>query len=150
MNYRIAIASVKDINDLNDISYKAKSHWGYPAEWIDAWRDKLLLRENDFTDQQIFKLIIENEIVGFCAISEDEDKYEVEHLWILPGQMGKGHGRKLLEKCLEISVLQPKPIKVIADPNAEDFYKKLGFETIDIVESYPRGRFIPVMEKEGI
>lgn len=61
--------------------------------------------------------------------------------------MGKGLGRRLLEAALPLAVKEPKPIIVESDPNAEAFYAKLGFVTFDRIESYPPGRYLPVMRK---
>ena len=42
-------------------------------------------------------------------------------------------------------VNEPKEIIVESDPNAEAFYTSQGFETFDKIESFPKGRFLPVM-----
>jgi len=121
-------------------------HWGYPKEWIDNWKDDLVLSLKNFAEFTINKLVVNEQIAGFCAISESEENYEIEHLWILPEFMGKGFGKLLLNTSLKKFVTNKKEIIVTSDPNSESFYKKMGFTTFSKVESYPKGRFLPVMK----
>lgn len=141
----IVPATLDDLPMLNVISVASKRHWGYPDEWIDNWKDDLTITENFLSENQIFKLKITGKIIGFCAISEDEIQYEVEHLWVLPDYIGKGYGKLLLKESLHKAVVKNKPVIVIADPNAEPFYASQGFKTFEKMESFPKGRFLPIM-----
>ena len=69
---------------------------------------------------------------------EHSKEYEILHLWLLPEYIGKGYGKKLLRKVIILT----------ADPNAESFYQKQGFRTYSRVESYPKGRFLPMMMRK--
>jgi N-acetylglutamate synthase-like GNAT family acetyltransferase len=146
---KIVPAELKDVNQLNTISVASKMHWGYPIDWLEHWKDDLTITENYLTKNSIFKLIIEKEIAGFCAIEEREDEYEIAHLWVLPIHIGKGYGKFLLSETLKHVIKKEKPIIVVADPNAEKSYQQMGFKTFAQKESYPKGRFLPVMRKLG-
>lgn len=139
-------ANVSDLSELNKISYQAKAHWGYPREWMDHWREELLLSKKDLENESITLLELDKEIAGFCSVKDGSSEAEVTHLWLLLQYIGKGFGALLLGKALESLPLE-KPVKVVADPNAEPFYKNQGFRTVGQVESFPRGRFLPVMER---
>ena len=89
----------------------------------------------------------EGTIIGFCSVKDQGQQYEVIHLWLLPEFIGKGFGHTLLKEALTAFILEPKPIWVLADPNAESFYKKQGFNTFKKVESFPKGRYLPLMKK---
>ncbi|KYG83074.1 hypothetical protein AWW67_06530 [Roseivirga seohaensis] len=143
----IILAQIEDINELNRISFASKQHWGYPEEWMELWKEDLLLTERDFEVQQIYKLVLEKMIIGFCAIQELPEVYDVTNLWIEPTQIGKGFGKLLLSFCIEKVVLNNKLIVVEADPNAEAFYANQGFVTYGQKESLPKGRFLPLMKK---
>lgn len=132
---------------LNRISIQSKKHWGYPDEWIENWTDDLLLKEEDLGRQNTFILEADRGIIGFCSVREEREFYEIYHLWILPEFIGKGFGKQLLNETLHEVVRENKKIVVEADPNAEPFYRSQGFVTFDKVESYPKGRFLPVMER---
>lgn len=140
--------NISDIPVLNAISLASKRHWGYPEEWIDHWMEDLTLTEKDLCVQEVLVLQVELRIIGFCATLDRGDYYEVIHLWVLPEFIGKGYGKLLLERALDNLDLPDKPIKVTADPHAEFFYKRQGFKTFSKVESYPKGRFLPLMIRE--
>lgn len=111
------------------------------------WKNDLTLDKKEFSAQQVLLVENKNQIVGFCSIAENPKTYEILHLWLLPEFIGKGHGKKLLQTAIQSFVKKEYPIIVEADPHAEAFYKSQGFETYDKVESFPPGRFLPVMKK---
>ncbi|MDN3643334.1 GNAT family N-acetyltransferase [Lutimonas halocynthiae] len=142
-------AEIKDIEALNHISLASKRYWNYPEEWIRRWKDDLRISELDLIDLEIRVVTIDDQIKGFCAIREADSYYEVEHLWLRPDTIGKGLGKALLLASLESAVNKDLPILVEADPNAEVFYKKQGFVTYDKKESFPKGRYLPLMKMES-
>lgn len=79
---------------------------------------------------------------------EHTETYEILHLWLLTEYIGKGYGKKLLQTVIATFVDASKPIILAADPNAESFYQKQGFRAYSRVESYPKGRFLPMMRKD--
>ncbi len=146
MTFRPAIP--EDIPKLNLISVLSKKFWGYPDEWIMRWQDALQMTQEQVAAWSILVAEKEGEPVGFCAIAEDEEQYEVMHLWLLSTHIGHGYGAQLLSRSLAAFTSGDKPIRVEADPNAEGFYRNQGFATFDRVESFPAGRYLPVMRKE--
>lgn len=140
-------AKLKDLPELNRISVASKKHWGYPDEWIERWLSELTLTPEEFAQQHILVGEVDSGIIGFCSISENEDEYEILHLWVLPDFIGLGYGKKLLTLTVEEFIKTAKPIIVVADPNAELFYESQGFETFDKAESFPAGRYLPIMKK---
>lgn len=145
---QIIEATLDDIPRLNQISIASKKHWGYPEDWIAHWREALTITPKDFSQSTLLKAILNNEIVGFCAIEESPDVYEILHLWLEPTHIGKGYGKSLLNQTLAQVATQPKDIIVEADPYAEPFYAKMGFVTFDqVAGTYPVGRVLPLMRK---
>ncbi len=144
---KFRIADIDDLETLNTISVKSKAYWGYPESWIEKWLDELTLDEHKFSNQNILVVENENRLIGYSSIVENSENYEILHLWILPAYIGKGLGKKLLEKTIRKFVIKDKEIIVEADPNAEPFYQSQGFVTYDRVESFPKGRFLPLMRK---
>jgi ribosomal protein S18 acetylase RimI-like enzyme len=136
-----------DADALSKISIAAKRYWDYPEEWIARWLPELLISEAYIKENKVMKATINKEIVGFCVVEREKGYFEIAHLWVLPAYIGKGIGKQLLDKSIAKYVPQGAKLKVVADPNAEAFYEKQGFETMDQVESYPPGRFLPVMWK---
>jgi ribosomal protein S18 acetylase RimI-like enzyme len=148
MEAYVTKAHRSDIPTLNQISVASKAHWGYPKEWIEKWMDDLLLKESDFLNHLVCKIELGSQIIGFSVMTEHTEEYEILHLWVLPEFIGRGFGKKLLTETIDRVVEKPKAILVEADPNAEAFYASQGFITFNQIESYPKGRFLPVMRKE--
>lgn len=144
---KFRIAKIDDLETLNKISVESKAYWGYPESWIENWLDELTLDKDKLSTQNVLVIENENKIIGFSSIVENSRNYEILHLWILPEYIGKGFGKKLLEKTIRTFTKPDKVIIVEADPNAEPFYKSQGFVTFDKVESFPKGRFLSVMKK---
>ena len=149
MSPNLLPAERKDLPVLNTISVASKKHWGYPEEWIELWKDDLTISEADFTKFKIYKLVLETKIIGFCAMQESSDQYEIEHLWLLPSYIGQGFGKLLLEETLQRVVQKQKEIIVVADPYAEAFYARRGFRTFAQHPSSPSGRMLPVMRRQA-
>jgi len=143
----LKMADVTDINIFNKISVASKIHWNYPKEWIEKWLKELTLTEKDFQSQMIYKLEEQGTIIGFCSIQENDDNYEIMHLWVHPDFIGKGYGKLILKETIQNVVKKEKVVIVESDPNAESFYQSQGFETFDKRESYPPGRFLPILKK---
>ncbi|KYG81783.1 GNAT family N-acetyltransferase [Roseivirga echinicomitans] len=142
-------AQIEDIDTLNRISFHSKQHWGYPDELMELWKEDLLLTKIEFEIQHIYKLVLEEKIIGFCAIQELNEAYDVTNLWIAPAHIGHGFGKLLLSFCIKKVVVSNKPIIVEADPNAEAFYANQGFVTYAQKESLPKGRFLPLMRRDS-
>ena len=147
MNCRNATNIDRDV--LNQISLISKKYWGYPEAWIQKWENDLRLTKTDMKDLDILVGEIEERLIGFCAIQDQANYYEVVHLWLLPQFIGKGHGKILLQKALSKFTISDKPVWVTADPNAAAFYRKQGFVEFKKIESYPKGRFLPVMKRDS-
>ncbi len=142
-------AEINDIEQLNQISLTSKKYWEYPEEWILNWKDDLRMSASDLIEWEVVVLTINETPKGFCAISEEKNYYKVVHLWLLPELIGKGLGKALLATSLEKVIQQDYPILVEADPHAEAFYKKQGFVTYDKKESFPKGRYLPLMKMDS-
>jgi len=150
-NYEIKLAEQQDHAELTRIAFASKRYWGYPEEWIVGWTDDLTISPSYISDNYIFKIIelISKRICGFCAIEHHryEMELEVAHLWIDPPHIGKSLGTNVFEFAIgNLDSLPFKKIVVIADPNAQGFYEKLGFINTGEVESTPSDRLLPVME----
>lgn len=147
LKMKFRTADIKDLDILNTISVRSKRHWGYPESWIEKWLDELILDKDKFSKQNILVVENDSELIGFASIAENNETYELLHLWILPEYIGKGFGKNLLERTIQTFVKSDKDIIVAADPNAEKFYQSQGFITFDTIESFPKGRFLPLMKK---
>ena len=151
---RIAIrrATSSDSDRATDLARRAKAHWGYPAEWLAAWDGELVITAADIDQHRTFvaSLVDEGagEVVGVCQLQEGERGAMLENVWVDPSHHGLGIGRALVEHALAEG---QGLIAVISDPNAEEFYVKLGARRVGEVNAPMPGapsRTLPLLEFE--
>jgi GNAT superfamily N-acetyltransferase len=71
---------------------------------------------------------VEDQVVAFIAISEDDSKSWINQLYVLPGWEGKGIGHRLLQHAQHVL---PKPIHLYTfqqNMNARRFYENHGYK----------------------
>jgi len=142
-------AKPEDAESLTQIAHAAKRHWGYPENWIAAWRDILTMRPEFIAGNISFCAIEEDRPVGFYVLTSEDDGVHLDHLWILPRAMGRGIGRALFEHAVEkAKAAGYSSIKIEADPNAEGFYKRMGAVRVgqSIGEVCGQRRELPLLE----
>ena len=146
---RIVRAKPEDAEALTEIAHAAKRHWGYPENWIAAWRDVLTMHPEFLAANVAFSAIDDGRAVGFYVLTTEDDGIHLDHLWVIPGAMGRGIGRALSEHAAaEARDLGFDSIKIEADPNAEEFYKRMGAIRIGTSVSHVEGeeRALPLLE----
>lgn len=134
---------------LTQIAFAAKRHWGYPERWIQIWSPLLTISSEFIETHDTYVAYVGGEPVGFYAISVEEEKAGVEHLWVLPDFIGKGIGaalfRHMISRCKDLGV---QVLEIESDPNAQGFYEHMGAkvvgEYVGEVEGQPR--ILPVLE----
>ena len=138
----------KHHSELTNIAIVSKKHWNYSDELMNLWKDDLTITPDFIKENYVFHIQNNNdEIIGFYAFIVHEKQIILDSLFILPEEIGKGLGRILMNDFLEkIKKFKPENSIVEADPNAENFYKKFGFETIDYKSTKIKGRFLPIMK----
>lgn len=123
----IRAAHIAEHGELSHIARAAKAHWGYVAEDLARWEADLTVSTESIERLPTFAAVAESEIVGFCQMSFLSGAAELEHLWVLPSQMGKGVGRALLERAVrEVVARGLDELRIDADPHAEGFYLACG------------------------
>jgi GNAT superfamily N-acetyltransferase len=146
MRIEIRRATSNDSERATELARLAKAHWGYPAEWLDSWRDDLAITAEDIEKHRTFVASIDEKVVGVCQLQEGDVNAMLEHVWVDPDVHGMGVGRALVEhaKAEARGVLA-----VVADPNAERFYIKLGAKRVgDVYAPMPGApaRKLPLLE----
>lgn len=139
-------AHKEDLTILNQITFASKQFWGYSDEQMEAWKEMLTMSESYLTENTVYKLVQE-EILGYYSFIIFENYVELDNLFIKPEKIGKGLGTFLLQHLLdEITKLGHHKIVLFADPNAERFYIKMGFQVIGSKPTQDKTRFLPIME----
>lgn len=116
--------------EVTRLSVRALAKHHYSAGQIDGWMGD---RTPDYYEALIAKgsmIVAEQhgEIVGFV----DAEPGEVTRLFLLEGASGSGLGKRLLEIGAENARAGHRgPIKVESTVNAEGFYQRHGFRTVE-------------------
>jgi GNAT superfamily N-acetyltransferase len=123
----ITMAHPSDAEELTAIAFAAKRHLGYPERWIELWRPLLTVTSAFITAHETFVAREEERILGFAALSREVGMLFLEDLWVLPGEMGRGIGRALFRRAQQRArVLGFETMEIEADPNATEFYERMG------------------------
>ena len=146
---KIRRATVGELNTINDLIMSSKSYWDYDPEYLEGCRQTLRLDEDYLQSWPCFVMETGDKVLaGFSSIVSFENKPELHNLWILPEYIGRGLGKNLfLHMMDEAKAKGWMPIRIVADPFAEDFYKKLGAVNIGQEESKVKsGFFLPLLQ----
>lgn len=118
-----------DAPRLTEIAFAAKRYWGYPEHWIAVWRQQLIITEDYLRSHRVALAEIGSQTAGFYALDGSGDKVELDYLWVDPPHIRQGIGRALLEHaCQAAASSGAERLEIIADPNAEGFYLRMGAE----------------------
>lgn len=146
--FQILKANPSDNEVLTEITMKSKAYWGYSTEQMKAWADLLTISNKYIQDNQVYKLIIDNIVVGYYSfVYLKKNELKLDNLFIHPNYIGCGYGKALFKDFLDkIKDQQVDRVILESDPNAESFYIKLGFVQIGKIETTIKNRYLPLME----
>jgi len=129
---------------LSEIAFAAKRFWGYPDEWMTAWRFDLEVTAAYIAAEPVAVAEWDGVVVGFVGLSTDSGKRYLEHLWLRPAYIGRGLGRALFAEGVRLArAAGETELHIKSDPNAEAFYLKMGavrvgLETYLLLGKHPR------------
>lgn len=140
---RIRPAETEEAAALTEIAHNAKRHWGYPDHWIEHWQDDLTISPDFVATHEVYVAESDGNLLGFYALILREDKAELDHLWVAPEHIGTGIGKELfLHAMQDAAGRNISAVEILADPNAEGFYQKMGAyrigETVSEIDGQPR------------
>lgn len=146
---KITRATPDQAEALTQIAFAAKQHWGYPDAWIQLWSPALTITPEFIETHQTYVAWMDERPAGFCAVSREDVKASVEHLWVSPAYIGKGIGaalfKHMLARCKELGI---QVLKIESDPNAQGFYERMGAKKIGEIVREVDGqpRVLPLLE----
>ena len=157
---KIRYAQATDSTILTDISFRAKGHWDYPAEYIDRWRDELTITPEYIKSNTVFVGELEEKIVGFYSLINIQQDLRIrtiliekgtwlDHMFILPKYIRKGIGTEFITHMIaHLTEKKVDKVLIFVDPKATGFYEKSGAIFRRESDSSIPGRKIPVYEIE--
>lgn len=150
MSYRIRRALPSEAGELTRLARAAKASWGYPAEWLSAWREELTIPPEYVSRHQVFVADTGNDLAGVAALELANGDAVLENVWVASAYQGQGIGAALVRHGLALArETGHKAVRVTADPNAAGFYEHLGGRVTGSVKAAMPGmpdRVLPVLE----
>jgi predicted N-acetyltransferase YhbS len=150
LDLQIRAAEPADAAVLSELAVRAKSHWGYPPEWIRHWKRDLTLTPQYLAANVAFVAEHAGAIVGVAALHVQQHEAWLEHVWIDPEFHRRGIGRSLVRCALTAARLAGVgAVRVESEPQAERFYEKLGARRVGAVPARMPGapdRTLPLLE----
>lgn len=143
-------AGAGEAEQLSDLCWRSKAHWGYDSHFMDACREALTVRDEWIGREWVIVAEIDDEVAGVAAIAPDGSQFEVALFFVDPTQMGKGVGAVLFNAMVTRARQEEVgALRILSDPNAVEFYRKMGARMIgtEPSDAIP-GRRLPLMEIE--
>ena len=143
-------AVLEDAARLSAIARAAKAHWGYPSAWLTTWEPALTITPDYLGRALVFVGVRDETPIGFYALEPRGERWSLEHMWVAPGEHGRGAGRRLFAHALDtIREMRPGVLIIEADPFAAGFYVRMGARQTGTVAAPVEGapnRLLPVFE----
>lgn len=151
MTVRLREPHPDEAANLSDIGWRAKAHWGYAESFMQACRDELTVSPASLTDpSEYWRLAeVDGRIAGYVGVvPESAAMAEVEALFVEPGLIGSGIGRRLFLAAADAAKARGYTCLVIqSDPEAAGFYEKMGAKRVgDRPSDSVPGRNLPLYE----
>lgn len=142
----IRAAKIEESDILTSVSFQSKKIWRYPDHFFEIWKNELTIHPDYIRHNKVFVFEEKSIILGYYSMVYLENDVDLsgtvlskghwlEHMFILPGFIGKGIGTKLFDHlktiCTENRISR---ISILSDPNARGFYEKMGCR---YVKEYP-------------
>ena len=119
--------------------------WGYDRAFMDACRPELTLTPRDFGNSRLQVAERDGVVIGIAQVSEADGIAHLEKLFVEPKLVRSGAGRVLFEWARAAAVeLGATALMIAADPDAADFYRRMGAIDAGLVPSGSiPGRLLP-------
>jgi GNAT superfamily N-acetyltransferase len=125
MHFRSAAG--RDFKPLCELAFKSKGYWGYSAEFMARWKAAFSLTPEECDSGLTGAVEHEGKLVGFYRLQGKAPQGKLLSLFVSPEHIGKGVGRMLFEQAkLQAQKVGMTSLIIESDPNAKDFYTRLG------------------------
>jgi ribosomal protein S18 acetylase RimI-like enzyme len=96
----VRLAAADDATALSALALQAKSHRGYPPDWIELWREELTITPAYLAEHTAFVAAENGAVIGMCVLEKRADGGAIENVWIAPDRHRLGVGRALVMRAL--------------------------------------------------
>jgi GNAT superfamily N-acetyltransferase len=133
---QIRRARPNEASELTALAFRSKAFWGYDDAFLEACQPDLTIDEDLVHSGRVFVAEVAGTIVGFASLTGEPPRLDLAHLFVDPGSIASGLGRRLFEDVVaEARRLGAFELVVESDPNAEGFYLAMGAQRIGTAPS---------------
>ncbi len=130
--------------ELTGLVLRSKAHWGYDAAFMERVRDGLTLGDEHLPHTVVAEL--GGRAAGVATLAGEPPDAVLDFLFVDPWAIGGGVGRALLLDALDRARLGGfSRLLVDSDPQAEEFYLRMGAVRIGERVSPSSGRALPLL-----
>ena len=149
MEIVIRHARQDEVDALTNLAYISKAYWGYPKEYLEAWRDELSVTPEIIANSISLVAELNGKVAGFWCRSIVESK-DSSHglLFVHPRHIRKGVGRLLFDALKKEAIKRGlKYFTFETDAYAAGFYIKMGAVQVGEKESTViPGKMWPILQ----
>lgn len=144
------IPGVADLPALSALCLRSKAVWGYDTAFMDACVAELTLTRADLATTDVAMIDGDNGPVAVAQVAVEKDTADLLKLFVDPGAMGSGYGRRLFLWTVERARARgATAMSIEADPGAAPFYERMGAVRDGLAPSGSiPGRFLPRLSLE--
>ena len=144
----ITDALPEDHEALTRLTKASKAYWGFDMEIMEQWSDELTITQTYIEEHFVYKLLVENVLVGYYSYFEKGSKLvKLDNLFIQPEYIRQGYGTLLIKDFLKRVSEKYNEVTLNAEPLSTDFYANFGFKIVGQNPSAIEGRFLQIMTK---
>ncbi len=140
-------AERRDREALARLAFRSKAYWGYDEAFMESVREQLTPSEAYVAEGRVY--LAEDEhgtILGFYGFLYEDDRLWLYDMFVAPEAIRTGVGRALWAHAVGVARITGEPAFFIeSDPNAEQFYLKMGAIRNGQRIAAGSGRILPVL-----
>ena len=128
---RIRCARAAEAAELTELSLRSKALWGYDAAFLARCRIAMQVKEANIDRQPHYVAELEGQMAGFYGFEPLPDGVGLDYMFVDPDFIGRGVGRALMDHAVALArELGHHSLTIVADPNAEGFYRRMGAQRV--------------------
>jgi GNAT superfamily N-acetyltransferase len=138
----------EDSELLSATAIASKKTWGYADDLMRLWKPDLEVTAAYILENKVVKVFDNETFIGFFALKPIENTaVEIDHLWLTPDSMRRNYGREIFQYIRDYLLSNGyQKAALVAEPNANGFYEKMGGKIIGKFQSRLSGRFLDIFE----
>jgi N-acetylglutamate synthase-like GNAT family acetyltransferase len=130
--------------ELTELIMRSKAHWGYSDEFLARVRTELTMHPEQVVPHRTLVSEVDGRPAGVATVTGTVPHGELDMLFVDPWAIGRGVGRELLLEAARRARAEGfEALDIVADPDAEPFYVKMGATRVGESVSPSTGRSLP-------